>query len=438
MLIPDHNLPFLDLAWSPPRMQELLNRAVMRLRPGSDVTDLAIQDMAYWPGKRCVVLYAIRLSEAPDRRSRFAVATFTTNDKLGRVATQADAAVFLPEYRCLVELFPHDVKLPHLNSAADPCEVASRLSRIGLKAEPSSSPPEAHVLQYRAHQRCVLRYGLKSADGQWAGDVVGKFYPRGPKAARAWHAHTALHEQPLSGMVIPRPLALLDDLDVVLMEHVQGTALETALYAGPTPPAAAENVVRRLAAVVASLHGATYHGEEVQTLQRQLQLFRDRSFNLHLVAPLLAEEVNTQLGRIEALAAECTLDALSCIHGECKASQFLMTNEAMAIVDFDRFCLGDPAIDVGNFMAAMHRAAIEMGYSYCRGLADAFLAAYLDLRPGKDLEARARLFQAASLVRMAVRAMTRAPYLYRDLGSESLPVRLLEEAMVCSAHLSRA
>ncbi|TMC70361.1 MAG: hypothetical protein E6J18_10410, partial [Chloroflexi bacterium] len=94
MLNPDRSLPFLDVAWSPRRMQEILNRDVMqRLRSGSDVTDVVIEDVAYWPGKRCVGLYTIRLSGAPDRRSRF-VATFANNDKLARVALQGDLAVF--------------------------------------------------------------------------------------------------------------------------------------------------------------------------------------------------------------------------------------------------------------------------------------------------------------------------------------------------------
>ena len=88
-------------------------------------------------------------------------------------------------------------------------------------------------------------------------------------------------------------------------------------------------------------------------------------------------------------------------------------------------------------MASLHRVALETGTSYCRDLADMFLATYLELRPGRDLEARARLFQSASLARMAVRSVTRAPYLYRDMEPESLPVRLLEEATACSAHLSR-
>src|SRR5439155_913709 len=173
----------------------------------------------------------------------------------------------------------------------------------------------------------------------------------------AWHAHTVLHEQPMPGVVIPKPIVLLADLDVVLMEHVQGTPLEDALWSGATGEATAEKAVRRLAGIVATLHGATYHGQDVHTLQRQLQLFRNRSFDLHLVTPALAHDVETQLGRIEALARECTLEGVCCIHGECKASQFVMTNDAIAILDFDRIRPGDPAIDLGNFMASLHRVA---------------------------------------------------------------------------------
>jgi hypothetical protein len=49
------------------------------------------------------------------------------------------------------------------------------------------------------------------------------------------------------------------------------------------------------------------------------------------------------------------------------------------------------------------------------------------------LETRSRLFQAASLVRMAVRSLTQRPDLYRDGSDESVPLRLLDEATACLA-----
>ena len=437
MLRPDPDLPFLDVAWSPPEMQEVFNRDVLpRLGLGSDVTDVVIEDMTYWPRKRCVVLYAIRFGDASGRRSTRAVATFAADARLSR-KTRSGAAVFVPELRCLVELFPQDCRLPGLGSLTDVGEVALHLSKRGMTAALSSTRREVHTLQYRPHQRCVLRYPLKSVDGHWPGDVIGKVYPRLPKATQAWRAHTFLDTQSMSGITTPKPLCLLGDLNVVLMEHVEGKPLKEVLNGAVTGEITAENAARRLAAAMVALHGTTFPGQEIETLQTRMQLFRSRTFNLHHVAPSLAQQVDTQLERIAALAEGCLLPAPACIHGECKSSQFVMVDGRMVMLDFDRACLGDPAIDVGHFMAAVHREAMEGARIAARDIAGAFLDAYLERSPDRGLETRSRLFQAASLVRMAVRSLTQRPYLYRDGSDESIPVRLLDEATACLAAPSR-
>jgi hypothetical protein len=46
---------------------------------------------------------------------------------------------------------------------------------------------------------------------------------------------------------------------------------------------------------------------------------------------------------------------------------------------------------------------------------------------------RARVFQVTALVRMAVRAFKRSPYRFGSNGSDSVPIRLLQEADACLA-----
>jgi Ser/Thr protein kinase RdoA (MazF antagonist) len=294
--------------------------------------------------------------------------------------------------------------------------------------------PEVQVVRYRPHLRCVLRYLLGSREGQGSEDVIGKAYREGSKAARAWHAQNALYAQTVEGVIIPRPIRLISEWNLVLMAFVPGTPMKQVLDAGTTVHRLAEEATRRIAVALAALHRVNYQGEETRTLDNQLHLFRDRAADLHVVAPLLAKEVDALLDRIGTLAERSNVDALSCIHGECKASQFLMDHDQVVMVDFDRVCLGDPALDVGNFMASLHKEAVQ-GQEYARDLASQFLTEYQECFPRNGLATRARLFLIASLVRMAVRSFRKKPYVYGRAAGDSLPALLLREAGACLAAL---
>jgi len=104
-------------------------------------------------------------------------------------------------------------------------------------------------------------------------------------------------------------------------------------------------------------------------------------------------------------------------------------------VDYDMASLGDPAIDVGNFMAQFIKYALSAGLSHLRQSAPSFLAAYQARSARDGLTERARLFQALSLVRLAVREFRKSPRSYARKGQSSRPVLLLREAAACLAQL---
>jgi len=267
--------------------------------------------------------------------------------------------------------------------------------------------------------------------------VIAKFYPQGPKTAKAWQALNTLHAQATGGLVIPKPFGLIDEWNLVLMECVPGSPMKAALEGAATVPTRAEEVTRLAAAAMATLHGMNYPSGEVRTLDQQLQLFRERSAALRFVAPRFADQVNALFDRLDRLVRLVKPNALSCIHGECKPSQFLVGHGRAALVDLDRVCLGDPAIDVGHFMAVLHKEALQ-GEDRFRNLAALFLAEYERRQRCDGLAERARLFQSVSLVRMAARSFTRAPYAYAGGDPNALPVRLLQEATACLASPLRA
>jgi len=428
-------------------MQQFLNHRVLPAAwPGQHVTAVAIEDTAYKPGKECEILYSLQFADPARGQSRWVAVTFANATKLGAIYRHHSGgdgvaqptsrpAVFLPESGCLVEFFPRDWALPYLARALEPREVASLLSKGRAEAKQARRLPKIEVLRYRCHRRCVLRYTLDAPDGSGPQEVIGKVYDSGSLAVEMAQVQNVLHAQAAAcGLIIPKPLKVIEEWGLLLMERVPGTSMRPRVKQGRAPQQLTE-VIGLAAAALASLHRLRFKSQEVQSLQTRVKEFRKRAASFHLIVPLLAQQADTLLRQIRRLGARSTTVAPSFLHGDFSPSQLLMDKGRIAVVDFDSVCLGDPAIDVGKFMAKLHYSAVasRAGDEF-RQLATYFLSEYQARLPENRVAERIHLFLSASLVRLALREFEKNPHDYSQAGPDSLPALLLQEAAACLNH----
>jgi aminoglycoside phosphotransferase (APT) family kinase protein len=262
-------------------------------------------------------------------------------------------------------------------------------------------------------------------------DVIGKVYPPGPLAGQVWQTMGVLQERAASvGVMTPRPLAIIDEWNLILMDRVPGTSLKKSLWKANSE-IEGEQAVKLAAAALAALHNIPFEGRDVRTLETDLETLRLQAAPVHLIAPGLAGDVDAMLDQVAQSPIGTGSNAVSFLHGDFAPSQLLVDGERVGVVDFDKSCLGESAIDVGNFLAKLHRRAVVKGKDYYRGLARLFLDGYRELSPESVSEERARLFRALSLVRMAIHTFQRSPGSYARDREFSLPARLLREAAAC-------
>ena len=451
MLKQDPKLQFLEMAWSPGDMADLFNRRVLpTVYPGHEVTEVSIDNMIYSPGRRCYVLYSLRGVDPTEsgEPSRLALATFAKAKKLQSIYLHDGAdngsrsagrgstpVVFMPEYGCLVEFFPMDWQLPSLATATAPREIESFLAHVGVDVGNSSTDrrTEVKVLHYAPHRRCVLQYMMELPEGPMR--VVGKLYRTGSEVAQARHIQDRL--RPLAkahGINIPRVLGVVEGLNLLLMEWVNGINMRDHLLETRSVDDARE-VARRAAETLAAIHSLHIEGQRMRTLENDLKGIRVRAKRFHLVAPQLARQVDALLDRIALLAGRCTAGTPALIHGDYTPRQMLLNGGQLAVLDFDMTCLGDPAIDVGNFMAQLLKEAVYTGKDYLRQLSSYFLDEYEACSSRDGLAERVRLMQSLACVRLAVRRFRHEPYSYAVEGPQSFPVLMLEEAANCLEEL---
>jgi aminoglycoside phosphotransferase (APT) family kinase protein len=428
MLRPDPALPLRDLAWSRSRILELLDREVLpALRPGARVVELERSHTAYKAGKECLVLYGVRTEGDP--APWLVTITVGPAERLRTLFSRhyADADPSAPrramllDLPCLVEIFPSDWKLRDLARAADP-GAAAELLGLGPAAARALG---VECLRYRPRRRCVLRYRVGDGD---AGDAVAKVYHDGRKAAqvRGKLRRLAPAARP-RGLRLPRPRGRPAGLAVVLMERLEGQNLADRLEATRTR-AEARPLVEIAGRALAAFHALAPPGRETRRFEDEIGRLRLRGGRLAAVSPDVARRVKALLERIEERLARLGADEFRLVHGDFKPSQLLVEDERPALVDLDRACCGDPALDLGNFLAVLRKQVVLKGSWHVGEVAPAFLAAYRERAERPGSEARARLFEVFALARMLVRNVERAPHGLAWEGDAWRPLRLLDEA----------
>jgi aminoglycoside phosphotransferase (APT) family kinase protein len=415
----DPELPFLDIAWSPTALARFLSENVLApAGRGPRLVSAAIESMRYSPGRNCVLLTALRF--AGERRPfARAVVSFANGDGLGETYARhysgghenGTRAVLLPKYCCLVELFPADWRLPALGRA---------MGENGLRAQ------AARVLRYRPHRRCVL------LRGSGADRLIAKVYAPGAGAGDAYRRQRAIGaEARARGFVVPRPLALEADRQVFVMERVPGSSLKQLLGRVGSGGEGAR-LARAAGGALAGFHAVSVETAESRSLDDELMRVQKPLPGVRLVAPELADRADVVLERVIS-AAEQTPPAGApvLVHCDYKPSQLLFNRRQVAVVDLDRACRGDAALDVGNFLAQFRKEALLTGNGSLRRLTSPFLDEYSRRTGRAGVAERARVFEVLALVRMAVRRFRMEPAAYARDPSRSLPVVLLDEAAAC-------
>lgn len=447
-LRPDPKLPFLEMAWSRRKSRAFFSQYVVpALFPGQEIAGFRRKHVRYRVGQECVIQYQLRLGETAKGPPRLTTATFASDSLVetfrsrwsdapaeGVGGTEGAGRVYVPEYACLVEAFPTDWRLPALRQAMEPRKMEAWLT--DAMAAPGGGTASikirgVRVLRYRPGRTCVLRYVLQGSENGVPSQVIGKVYPEGPKSAEVWQKMDALHALGGdAGITFPRPLAQRDGLALIVMERVPGTDLDGILD-GSTAEREAKEGVRAAASALASLHNLTLETQESRSLEGELDRLRRRAHRLHSTAPQLARNVEALLGEISQFDLGLSREGRCLIHGDYKPRQLLLDADRVAVVDLDRACLGDPAIDVGSFMAVLHKKALLQHQKHLGRLAPLFLEHYQACSPRSGLADRARLFQAMILLRMVVGGFERSPRSYRRKGAGWPHLSLLDDAAAC-------
>lgn len=441
----DPAIPGLTAACSADAMSSVFDTEVLPLlRPAERVDRVEIKSVYYTPGRTAVVLYEVHISESAGTPF-LALGSFgkgsanTGSAGSGSPDTRDEAtskrispgSVRLPELGGVVEVFPFDSQLRSLRWAVDGAELNREFiaSRLGEHVpDVFEAPFVTEVLRYRPHRRCTLRYRSQVKSGGVRKDVIGKVYRSTKRARTAWNTQVALHARsPDAGVRFPEPLLLVENKGFVVMESVPGPSVSDLLVAGSVR--LADDLIERSAHVLRRLHRVAVVSSRPSSLSGSLADLRMQIATIGPLAPSFATQAESVVAMISDAMASCGEGDQALVHGDYTPSQLIDGANDLTVVDFDRFGVGDPAFDVGTFMAKLVEDAVLWHRKHLRPLALDFLEAYGE--SDGSFCRRVRVMQSIELARTG----TKLRRDYRsDSGSTNLmdsSSQLLEEAASC-------
>jgi Ser/Thr protein kinase RdoA (MazF antagonist) len=422
----------LHIVSSPSRMQDVLERYLWLPNGGAgQITTCRVGKIRTGRGCRFLVEYHLRLrSPRPGKPAHLMVTGLSYSGAQTRPlwetlrssapeshATGAMASgpiasfSYVPDLDMLLQVFPHDARLPGLAAllAGCPPELLPSITAEFGGGAWRLEHWTAEALKYRPTRRATMRLDVRARDTE-SGRLeerlfFAKVYPDPGEALRAYQRQDDLYQRIVTTGApfgVAKPVVHAADLQTVIQTAVPGVSLDRLVASGPD----ADHALRVAARAVAGLHQTPLDGHSFdgyaspRSLPNRIDRLQLDGALLGSAHPELAGTIATLVATIVAGLAEAPPAP---IHGDLKPEHVYVDGSNAFIIDFDFLQASDPMLDVDRM--ATHLAKSQVPASALSGgeaAAQVFLEAYFACSP-REVQVRLPLYHAMSMITAASR-----------------------------------
>jgi len=323
----------------------------------------------------------------------------------GLLAPFRKLATDTPESQMHVRVSPLDERFPQLVRACDPQYVRDLVAaaHAAINIGAPASKYSITFIRYHPGQRHVLRYDPQ--DAPEFRPIFAKLYHTSEDSERILHRAKQIGEwlaEYGEGARSIRPLASVAEDAVVLYARVVGTPLSNCL----------RRIGQSLASPLKGTGAALYALHQLpqafavplesQDFVAELEEIARASEHVSTLLPSVGATIKALLERARELYERLPVEPPAFAHGDFKADHVWVTPDGLTLIDFDSCHLGDPALDVGKFLADLRFWYAIYGHKGLKQAQECFLVGYA---PGTLTERvmRARVYESVELVKLAVR-----------------------------------
>lgn len=398
----DRSIPGLRTLLDPEALAEALKQAL----PGIEIGAVRPAYVRYKPGMNCLVAYNIEVNgteiaayakaHRPDANGPLQKASAQPGVAgplgPGRLVLEGDAIV--------ISVFPNDGEIKALSRLAEPDSWTSLLHRI-FSHEPQLWEGSVRSIRYKPERRYVAQLVVDGAPKAVLKVYTENGYPEAKQSARTFNTRKASGDL----LVVPQRLGHSDKHHVLAFQWAEGDLLSDLLLRRDVDYAALE----RVGTALSEAHRLNASKLPQLTRESEASILLSVASGLSFLCPHLADRVNTLARRLSALLLQEPLVSRP-VHGDFYAKQVLLAGERVVILDFDSAVAGDPAFDLGLFIAHLERGALRhtVRRDSVVPAADALLSGYRAATDMPVAEQKVGLYVAAGLLKLA-------PHPFRNL-----------------------
>lgn len=252
----------------------------------------------------------------------------------------------------------HDASMPCVLAATDPDVASSQLRHCLADSRPDLalvSLEHIRVTRYRVGRRCIVEYGLKVARRRELFDLalIGKIRAKGTDD-RTFRVARALHQcgfegDSADGISTPRAVGTIREFNMWLQEKVRGQDVFTAVNAENV-----DTLANRIAACIHKLHSAGPVSARDHAIHDEYSILETGLLHLISERPLLERRLRRVLKECGNLLHGMAAYKRAGIHRDFYPDHTLVHDDRIFLIDLDLYSMGDPALDVGNYIAHLY------------------------------------------------------------------------------------
>jgi tRNA A-37 threonylcarbamoyl transferase component Bud32 len=157
---------------------------------------------------------------------------------------------------------------------------------------------------------------------------------------------------------IPQPLHHFEDLRLIIQEKARGTKLRTFLGEGTDTSL---DHARMSGLWLAKLHNMPVPSPRVCAYEDEENSLRMYVEAIEKDQPKLKSELRKIVSVVKREFESFQCAQASLVHGDFHPDHIYVANNFVTVIDFERFCIGDPARDLGSFACHMRTTAGCLG-----------------------------------------------------------------------------
>jgi hypothetical protein len=245
-----------------------------------------------------------------------------------------------------------DTTMPFLEEALD-LKTAQEKLRI-LESIPSQAMLQsARLLRHKVGRRCLIEYTFSNPEpGAPPWVILGKARSRGLDRTsfqyqqELWVA--GFNEESADQISVPEPLGTLPEWGMWFQRKIPGRTTFEELEGPQGIP-----IARQIGAALAKLHNTHLPCQRHHTVADELRILHERLPKLLAIYPHWEKRLARLLEQCDRVGSAIPppLKPVG-IHRDFYPDQVLISPDGrLYLLDFDLYCMGDPALDIGNFMA---------------------------------------------------------------------------------------